>query len=378
MSGTSILKIYFTTITFFLSVFVLLMPLGINPVWAQHNGDVVINPLTDLSGYLKNPQEPAPIGIGAYGFYYDNNGILQSYTITTDKELAVATINSLSAYNPSLPKNNDGANLQFNVMLEVKTSSGTQIIWLQNTARFDTLTSKVNTPHNNIWNLTTSESSIKAIGQGTLNPSGNIPNKIIYADVGPEQDYSFPLTLKLGIAIKQVTQGVMVYFYNEPFGNGIFDKVLLPIQNVISANLIVDPDNIKKVSIDSELIWGGYCCGYETTFNNMDSYLSMYYANTEGKFVPFQSLFTFGIQTAEKANNLQVLPYSSGGHVVVGENNNHFLKQLGNTSTAVPEFGPMVSIVSILAIISMIMISKIKSSNHMFHLSFPLQLNILR
>lgn len=355
-------RIYFAIL--FLSV-LLLMPSGINSVWAQHNDDVVINPLTTLSGYLKNPQAPAPVGIGAYGFYYDNNGILQPYTITTDKEFAVATINSLSAYNPSLPQNNDGANLQFNVMLEVKTSSGTQVMWLQNTARFHTLTSKVNTPHNNIWLLTTPDSSIKAIGHGTFIPPGDIPNKIIYEYEGPEQQsYSFPLTLKLGIAVKQVTQGVMVYFYNEPFGSGAFDKVLLPIQNVISANLIVAPAHEKSngVSVDSELIWGGYCCGYETTFKSMDSYLSMYYANSDGKLVPFQSLFTFGTQTAEKADNLQVLPYSSGGHVVIGENNNHFLEQLDNTSTAIPEFSQMVGIVSILAIISMILISKIKLS----------------
>lgn len=325
----SIFKSYFTTITFFL-IFVLI-PLWINPVWAQHGDDMAINPHTALSNYLKNPQEPAPVGIGAYGFYYDNNGILQPYTITTDKEFAIAKINSLSAYNPSLPHNKDGANLQFNAMLEVKTTSGTQTIWLQNTARFDTATMKVNAPHNNIWNLTTLDSSIKAIGYGKLNPSSkNIPNKVIYAYEGPEQDYSLPLTLKLGIAVKQVTQGVMVYFYNEPFGGRTtFDKVLLPIHNVISANLIVAPAHTKNgVSIDSELIWGGYCCSYETTFKSMDSYLSMYYANSDGKLIPFKSLFTFGTQTAEKAKNLQVLSYSSGGHVVIGKNNNHFLGQL--------------------------------------------------
>jgi hypothetical protein len=325
--------IYFA-IPFFSSV-LLLMLLGFNPAWAQHDDDVVINPLTALSEYLRHPQNPAPVGIGAYGFYYDN-GVLQPIVVTTNKEFAIAKINSLSAYNPDLQQHQNGANLQFNIMMEVKSLSGTSLIWLQNTNRFDTYAMKVNSPRDLIFNLSTPKSNIIAYGKGTLSP---ISNQIIYSYGDAEQPYSLPLTIKLGIASQVVTNGVMVYFYNEPFGGGTFDKVFLPFQNVISANLIVAPAHKKPVSIDSELIWSGYCCSYETTFNNMDSYLSMYYEDSTGKNVPYPALFTFGTETAEKADNLQVLPSSSGGHVVIGKNNNHFLEQLGSISPAPTDEG---------------------------------------
>ena len=299
--------------------------ISIPPALAQHNDDVVINPLTALSGYLKNPHHPAPVGIGAYGFYYDSNNILQPVVITTNKELAVAKINSLSAYNPRLPQFQNGANLQFNIMMEVKTLSGTSLIWLQNTNRFDTSTMQVNSPRDLIFNLSSPTANIMAHGRGTLSPSGK---QIIYTYGEASQSYSLPLTIKLGIASQVVPNGVMVYFYNEPFGGGTFDKVFLPFQNVISANLIVAPAHKNVVSIDSELVWTGYCCSYETTFNNMDSYLGMYYENSTGKYEPFPALFTFGTETAESANNLQVLSNSAGGHIVIGINDNHFLEQL--------------------------------------------------
>lgn len=306
-------------------------------IWAMpaSKDNVAINPLTSLSDYLKNPQNPAPVGIGAYGFYYDHR-VLQPIVITSHKVFAVAKINSLSAYNPNLNRHQHGANLQFNVMMEVKTTDGTSIIWLQNTARFDTDTMEVNTPHNNIWNVSTPHSNIIAYGLGTSSEQPPPYNQIIYAYQGPVQKYSLPLTLKLGIEIQTVSKGVMVYFYNEPFGGGTFDKVLLPFQNIISANLLVAPSHIKSngVSMDSELIWGGYCCGYEGIFNSMDSYLEMFYENSTGKLAPFPALFTFGTETAETAYNLQVLHYRSGGHVVIGTNDNHFLEQLQSLTPA--------------------------------------------
>lgn len=281
---------------------------------------------TVFAQYLKNPKMPAPVGIGAYGFYYNRTGVLQPLEIHTNRELAVAQINSLAAYDPDSQQGfRDGANLQFNSILLVRTANSTQAIWLQDTARFNSLGLAVNTPHNNIWNITSQDASITASGAGSLAPS---EGRAIYEYVGPTKPYTLPLAIKLGVEVRQVPEGVMVYFYNAPFGGGIYDRVLLPIKGVVSAQLAVAPASIGGMSVDSELVWGGYCCGYEGVFRHMDSYLSMYYANGTGQLVPFPAFFTFGTQTAETAYNLRVLPSPSGGHVVTGQNNNTFLDQL--------------------------------------------------
>ncbi|MDE1765831.1 MAG: thermopsin family protease [Thaumarchaeota archaeon] len=62
--------------------------------------------------------------------------MLQPLVISTSREVTIAKINSLSAYNSTVSEGyKGGANLQFNAISVAKTSNGEQIIWLQNTSR---------------------------------------------------------------------------------------------------------------------------------------------------------------------------------------------------------------------------------------------------
>ena len=161
------------------------------------------NPLVQM--YLKRPQMPAPVGIASYGLYKAADGYAP-YAIETDRIIAKTTINELEANlvpqtnNPQAYQNyvtsylhmptyskctsgpeyavsktdvDNGANLQFNVILLVKTAGSPQIIWLQDTSRFDTKTMTVNTPHDIVANLTSQNSENLAYGNGQPAIKGN-------------------------------------------------------------------------------------------------------------------------------------------------------------------------------------------------------------
>lgn len=308
-----------------------------------------------------------PVGIASYGLYDTTDGY-STYSIETDKIVAKTTINALQAnveqpqpntqsyenyikmrnansqcrsgpeYQPSKNDMDSGANLQFNVMMQVKTSTGSQKIWLQDTARFNTQSMTVNAPHDIVANLTTPNSENLAYGDG--NPANKNGGEY-YEYEGSCYKYPLPLTIVYQIDVQKLSNNLVQVLFK--FNRKIFDTVYLPIPNVESAHIVVKP-NQHNIPYDAELVWTGYCCSQESYFTKMDSILSMYYEGNDTKLHKFPSLFTFGTETAETATNLAVENDPHGGHVIIGQNNNSFLEEIRNQSstqnntTAIPSW----------------------------------------
>jgi hypothetical protein len=297
--------------------------------------------------YLKNPQMHTAVGIASYGLYPTSSGFSR-YTIETDKIMAKATVNSLQAQDRSssslLPASNskcitgqeyqplnsdiqNGANLQFNVMMQVITTKGSQTIWLQDTDRFNTIQMTVNMPHDIVANLTSGGSENISYGNGVVNP---LQHGIEYYEYeGTCYRYSLPLTITYEIDVHKISGSmVQVIFKND---GRSFDTVYLPIPNVESAHIVVTP-NQQEIPYDAEFVWSGYCCSQESAFTQMNSTLSMYYEGDDNKLHGFPSLFTFGTNTAETASNLLVKRDNQKIQVVTGRNNNTFLEREKNST----------------------------------------------
>jgi Thermopsin/zinc-ribbon domain len=284
--------------------------------------------------YLQNPAVPAPTGLGVFGLK-DTSGAVKPYVVHSNAVLASASIQSLAAYNSSLPRQfQHGAGLQLNTMLAVNTTSAAQqVYWLQNTVEFQTSNLNVVTPRDQVENLTTLNSSIIASGIGVT--STNNGQQAYIGDVG-RYSYSLPLNITLGITVSVSQGGVEVDFYNSPFGQPNstnpcenicpqykIDSVSLAIPDVQAAAIEVTPYQlvIGYLPYDTEITWGGPCCGYTTTFTQMNSTLSLWYNGTNGQTY-FPSYFTFGGDTGEFATNLAISPTSTGGQVAVGNQRN--------------------------------------------------------
>jgi hypothetical protein len=300
-----------------------------------------------LAEYLANPHMPVPVGIASYGLYPTGNGY-SHYTIETDKMVAKATVNALQAhdtsssslpptsnsmcitgqeYQPSNADMQNGANLQFNVMMQVNTTVGSQTIWLQDTARFNTVQMTVNIPHDIVANITSGGSENISYGNGVVNPP--LHGIEYYEYEGTCYKYLLPLTISYEIDVHKISGSlVQVIFKND---DSVFDTVYLPIPNVESAHIVVTP-NQQGVPYDAEFVWTGYCCSQESSFTQMNSTLSMYYEGGDNKLHRFPTLFTFGTNTAETASNLLV---KRDGHVVIGQNNNTFFEQRKNSTSTI-------------------------------------------
>ncbi|MFZ1076363.1 MAG: thermopsin family protease [Nitrosotalea sp.] len=328
---------------FFILFLAIVLALLAYPVSAEGYS---LNPY--FARYFGNPQMPAPVGIASYGLYPTGNGF-SHYTIETDKIVANATVNALQAhdissqnlpfarnsmcitgqeYEPSNADMQNGANLQFNVMMQVNTTVGSQTIWLQDTARFNTAQMTMIIPHDIVANLTSGGGENIAYGNGIVNPSQH--GIEYYEYEGTCYKYLLPLTISYEIDVHKISGSlVQVIFKND---DSVFDTVNLPIPNVKSAHIVVTP-NQHGIPYDAEFVWVGYCCSQESTFTQMNSTLSMYYEGDGNKLHSFPTLFTFGTNTAETASNLLVKRDGHDWHVVIGQNNNTFFEQRKNSTS---------------------------------------------
>ena len=140
-------------------------------------------------------------------------------------------------------------------------------------------------------------------------------------------------------SISSNSTGIAISLSDDPFGNGAlstgsntYGLVCLPISNVRSASIVVNAslypwsyrDGLFS-TFNSNLVWAAYYCSQTTKFTEMNSKLSLSYLNSKGQLASYPSFYTFG-STGETANNLHVMPIQGGGQVVIGENNNSFLK----------------------------------------------------
>ncbi len=330
---------------FFILFLVIALALLAQPVSAE---GYHLNPYFER--YFGNPQMPAPVGIASYGLYPTGNEF-SHYTIETDKMVANATVNALQAhvtssqnlpptrnsmcitgqeYEPSNVDMQNGANLQFNVMMQVNTTAGSQTIWLQDTARFNTAQMTMIIPHDIVANLTSGGSENISYGNGIVNPSQH--GIEYYEYEGTCYKYLLPLTISYEIDVHKISGSlVQVIFKND---DSVFDTVYLPIPDVESAHIVVTP-NQHGIPYDAEFVWTGYCCSQESTFTQMNSTLSMYYEGDDNKLHIFPTLFTFGTNTAETASNLLVKRDGDGWNVITGQNDNIFFEQRKNSTSTI-------------------------------------------
>jgi len=295
----------------------------------------ILSQNAEFEYYLDNSSLSAPTGIVSYGLS-NQSGSLEGYSISTSEVVAKAEIYSLGAFNATLPNSlpfnvtfgnaEYGANLQLNVMVLVNTTAGRQIYWVQNTNRFDTLDKYVNSPRDLVFNVTDPNGDPISVesGNGSVSGKGNNEEYSYGVKFFP---YSLPLALDTTISVRVISgAGVQILFSNQPFGNGLFDQVVIPIPNVISAAITVTPYQTDGfLLLDSELVWTGFCCGYENNFTAMNSTLSLYFMNEYGSLQLYPSFYSFGSDTAETATSLKVVPTSTGADVSTGPNDNEYL-----------------------------------------------------
>jgi Thermopsin len=303
-------------------------------------------------GYLlNNPTAPSPVGIAAYGLS-NYSGSVRSYSIDSSEVVGEANVTALSpltTWNNSVSPSGSFlscvqcASLQMNVNAIVRTQEGEQVFWIQNLLSFSNTTKNIALrPIGMIWNQTTINADItpQTSGNGSPNILGQ-HNNIVYgfgSFVGGTANYSLPLSIRLTTSIASNPNGISIVLSDYPFGDGTFSTgndsygiASIPISNVISASIVVTPNTLYPwnnsgifPTLDSELVWTGYCCGQTTKFTAMSSNLFLSYLNSEGHLVSYPSFYTFG-DVIETASNLQVIPTVAGGQVVVGENNNSFV-----------------------------------------------------
>ena len=277
------------------------------------------------------------VGVASYGLY-NISGKTYPYQVKTDEVVGVANITALSAYNPNPPQNSSasGASLQLNVGLNTYVDNKLKVFWLQDVADFNTSSNQYYFV-DNIWNNTGSDgdlSNSSLIGRGNLSVCSSC-NQNFYVDSYPVYflNYSLPLRLQLVILENQTQAGSTLYFGYQILRNGtqglqplvFFDRVLMP--GSTNTTLLTTPyyqtPGVGGVGsfYDSELVFGGEASGENTQFNDINSTLWIYYKNSSGVLVPFPSVYTFGLSTAESASNAGVVAGPEGSQVVVGNPN---------------------------------------------------------
>lgn len=275
-----------------------------------------------------------PTGIASYGIY-NYSGLLRSYVVNTTEVSGGANISALAAEStsPSGQSLHGSAGLQLNLNMLVRTQSNeTQIYWLQNVVLFSNTSShRAYAPLDEVFNETTPRANIdgaSGMGSDYQVPPGNL---VYYYGNNSTHNYRLPLSITLLVLIETIPgKGVNISFYNEPFGGGNFDQVILSIPDVESAMVVVSPNLLYRdhadlmVPFDAELVWTGYCCAGSANFTSMNSTLSLsYLVGQDDKLVPFPSLYSFGTDTAEKATDLKVSQFGAGsGLVSLGKDNN--------------------------------------------------------
>jgi Thermopsin. len=92
---------------------------------------------------------------------------------------------------------------------------------------------------------------------------------------------------------------------------------------VRSAYLLVDGYNLTNGQFyyDLELVFGGQSNGEYTYFNSMNASLGLQIVLRNGTIVTPNSLYTFGSDTEESADNLMVLFQNNSAWVLTGNNN---------------------------------------------------------
>jgi len=310
------------------------------------------NASLDLTVFPNNPlsfgplSPPEPSGIASYGLT-NRSGIDAPYAIASTDVIGVASISSINAYNStaeSVGENPSGATLQLNSVLVVNEKGGeTQVYWCQNTPDFVTSASQVALA-DNVWNYSASgflsNDSITSEGGGgyvsTFQQNGT--TEYYYAYGESNSTYSLPLGLVLLInATAEPGTGVLVQFgawltggtLGARTGTDWFDNVTIHDPAANNAYFFTAGNFTTPLGTfyDTELIFGGEGGGEATNFTQLGANLGLFYANgTSYTMNAFPSYFSFGLDTAEGADNVMVRYLGSGAAgVSVGTPNYDYL-----------------------------------------------------
>lgn len=293
----------------------------------------LVNPLQQIYS-----NDNYSVGVVSYGLY-NISGKLYPYQVRTNEVVGLVNISQLSAYNPTPQPNSsvNGASLQLNVGLNVYLNNRLRAYWLQDVVDFNT-----SDDHyyllDNVWNNTGPSANVTP---GTLSGSGNVSScascsgQTFYVDSYPSYflNYTFPMSLKLVVFENQTPGGVMVSFGYQVLSNGtgkqigpqvFFDHVLIPGSS--NGTLLTTPFYQTPGGggdggnyYDSEFVFAGESGGENSNFNNINSTMWIYY-NKSGTVVPFPSVYTFGLSTAETAANARTIEDAEGGARIVTGN----------------------------------------------------------
>ena len=290
----------------------------------------LVNPLQQV--YSNNNYS---VGVVSYGLY-NISGKLYPYQVRTNEVVGLVNISQLSAYNPTPQPNSsvNGASLQLNVGLNVYLNKTLRAYWLQDVVDFNTSDDQYYLL-DNIWNNTSPSANVTA---GALRGNGNVSsctscsNQAFYVDSYPSYflNYTFPMSLKLVVSENQTSGGVMASFGYQVLSNGtgkqigplvFFDHVLIPGSS--NGTLLTTPfyqtpggGGADGDYYDSELVFAGESSGENSNFNSINSTMWIYY-NKSGVIVPFPSVYTFGLSTAETATNARIVGDTKGGARIV-------------------------------------------------------------
>jgi len=306
--------------------------------------DLTVFPNNPLS--FGPPTPPEPSGIASYGIT-NQSGTDTAYTIASTDVIGVASISSINAYNStaeSVGENPSGATLQLNSVLVVDEKGGeTQAYWCQNTPDFVTSASQVALA-DNVWNYSVSgflsNESITSEGGGgyvsTFQQNGS--TEYYYAYEESNSSYSLPLGLVLLInATTQPGTGVLVQFgawltggtLGVGTGTDWFDNVTIHDPTASGATFFTAGNYTTPLGTfyDTELVFAGEGGGEATSFTQLGADFGLFYANsTSNSLNAFPSYFSFGLDTAEAADNVVVRYLGNGtARVSIGTPNYDYL-----------------------------------------------------
>ena len=299
---------------------------------------------------------PEPMGIASFGLY-NVSGNSIPYSVETPMVVGSANISSIQAYNSSASTLNDtlsGATLQLNAVLVAQGNNSQKVYWAQDTPDFVTNASQVSY-NDNLWNNTDlagflSNQTVTSPNGPSVYPTGSnqTQSQYFYAFGTNNYTYALPFDFKLLLnETVQSGQSVTVQVGMQILGNGTivspssifwFDNITISTPGVQRAFFYVSGNDSTPVGsyYDAELVYGGEGNLEATNFTQMNSTLGLYYLNSSSSALsPFPSYFSFGGDTGESADNLQV-SYIGGGvvHVTPGTENLAYLGTVSNITTS--------------------------------------------
>ncbi len=293
----------------------------------------LVNPLFDVS-----PTENYSVGVASYGLYNISSKLFP-YQVRTNEVIGIANISSMNAYSPNPPANSsvNGASLQLNVVLNTHVGGVKKVLWLQDVLDFNTSSGQYYLV-DNIWNDTGPSASISSSdlqGSGNLTYCDSCGGQAFYAASYPDFffNYTFPFSPELVVIENQTSAGTEVSFGYQVLQNGtsgisplvFFDHVTIPgaeNSTLLTTPFYQTPGDPQSSGnyYDSELVFAGESGGSNTQFSSLSSTMWIYY-KANGTFVPFPSVYTFGLNTAESASNIKSVPGDSGAYVSTGKVN---------------------------------------------------------